>query len=77
MLLSLPLRHVDQGDAIDAAAGQHEIAVGGWHHVAHDSSAGRDRPSLESFSLRVEVHEVFGVIPYSLYYTMSFNVAIP
>ena len=28
MLLTLPLRHVDQGDAIDAGAGQHEIAVG-------------------------------------------------
>ena len=28
MLLTLPLRHFDQGDAIDAGAGQHEIAVG-------------------------------------------------
>src|SRR5580704_18117816 len=55
--LTSPPRYNDQGDAIDAAAGQHEIAVGSWHHVAHDSSARRDRPSLESFSLRVEAHE--------------------
>src|SRR6202048_4443234 len=62
MLLTSPPRHIDQGDAIDAAA-QHEIAVGGWHHVAHDSSARRDRPSLESFSLSVEAHEDIRILP--------------
>ena len=30
------------GDAVHAAAGQPEIAIGGMNHVAHDAAAGRD-----------------------------------
>jgi hypothetical protein len=63
MLHSSPVLHFDQGDAIDTAAGQHKVAVGGCHHVADEPTAGRDRPSLKGFSLWVEAHEGIRILP--------------
>src|SRR5262245_45597450 len=49
--------HFDQRNTIDAAACHHEISLWRRHHVAHDSSAGRDYPGLEFFSPRIEADQ--------------------
>jgi hypothetical protein len=72
----MPLFHFDQRYAIDATAGQHKIAFACRHHVAHNPSARRDRPSLECLRLRIEANEGVGRYPVSLYHTMSFKTAI-
>src|SRR5262245_56997073 len=38
---------LDERDAIDTAAGQHQVAVQHRHHVADHAPTGRDRPCLE------------------------------
>ena len=48
---------LDQGDAIDAAAGQHQVSVRSRHHVADDASTRWDQPRLKLFSFRVETYE--------------------
>ena len=71
------LLDLDQSDAIDTAAGQHEVAVAGGHHVAHHPAARRDRPSLEFLGPRVEAYEGVWLVPDSLYHNMSCKAAMP